>query len=128
MELLQQVRAARPCGRAGGQANSWAGQRLGSCEGAAVLVLWCLLAYALACCGLCAGGCPSYLPAAACLPAMPLPSCEPPQMQQCGQPPQEIVDELAPGMQFGPDGLPSFGSGGVGDEALPPELRDCAVM
>ena len=48
-------------------------------------------------------------------------------MQQCGQPPQEIVDELAPGMSFGPDGLPSFG-GGAGDEALPPELRDCAIM
>ena len=47
-------------------------------------------------------------------------------MQQCGQPPQEIVDELAPGMQFGPDGLPSFG-GGAGDEALPPELREKAV-
>ncbi|KAL4439713.1 hypothetical protein ABPG75_002714 [Micractinium tetrahymenae] len=47
------------------------------------------------------------------------------QMQQCGQPPQEIVDELAPGMQFGPDGLPSFGGS---DEGLPPELRDCAIM
>ncbi|KAI7838883.1 hypothetical protein COHA_007349 [Chlorella ohadii] len=46
------------------------------------------------------------------------------QMQQCGQPPQEIVDELAPGMQFGPDGLPSFG----GDEQLPPELRDCVIQ
>lgn len=54
-------------------------------------------------------------------------------MQQCGQPPQEIVDELAPGMQFGPDGLPSFGGGagglaGLGGEELPPELRDCAIM
>ena len=66
---------------------------------------------------------------AARLPAcrVPPPARPPPQMQQCGQPPQEIVDELAPGMQFGPDGLPSFG-GGAGDEALPPELRDCAVM
>jgi len=34
------------------------------------------------------------------------------EMQQRGQPPQEIVDELAPGMSFGPDGLPSFDAGG----------------
>ena len=32
-------------------------------------------------------------------------------MQQRGQPPQEIIDELAPGMSFGPDGLPDFGGG-----------------
>lgn len=30
------------------------------------------------------------------------------QMQSCGQPPQDIIDELAPGLSFGPDGLPSF--------------------
>ncbi|EFN51810.1 hypothetical protein CHLNCDRAFT_54884 [Chlorella variabilis] len=46
-------------------------------------------------------------------------------MQQCGQPPQEIVDELAPGMQFGPDGLPTFGGG---EEGLPPELKDCTIQ
>ena len=35
-------------------------------------------------------------------------------MQQRGQPPQEIIDELAPGMTFGPDGLPSMaGVGGL---------------
>lgn len=28
-------------------------------------------------------------------------------------------------LQFGPDGLPSFGGS---DEGLPPELRDCAIM
>jgi hypothetical protein len=33
-------------------------------------------------------------------------------MQQRGQPPQEIIDELAPGMTFGPDGLPNMGGGG----------------
>ncbi|PSC68797.1 Metal transporter Nramp3 [Micractinium conductrix] len=46
-------------------------------------------------------------------------------MQQCGQPPQEIVDELAPGMQFGSDGLPGFGAAG---EDLPPGMADCAVQ
>lgn len=34
------------------------------------------------------------------------------QMQQRGQPPQEIIDELAPGMSCGPDGLPVGGGGG----------------
>ncbi|KAL4853266.1 Peroxisome biogenesis protein 19-1 [Chlorella vulgaris] len=47
-------------------------------------------------------------------------------MQQCGQPPQEIVDELAPGMQFGPDGLPSFGGGA--EDGLPPDLKDCTIQ
>lgn len=28
-------------------------------------------------------------------------------------------------LQFGPDGLPSFGGS---DEGLPPELRDCNIM
>lgn len=39
------------------------------------------------------------------------------EMQQRGQPPQEIIDELAPGMTFGPDGLPQSPSlpGGDGD-------------
>ena len=60
------------------------------------------------------------------------------QMQQCGQPPQEIVDELAPGMQFDSEGLPRFpgggagaggpGSGGRGAGDLPPELADCSIM
>jgi hypothetical protein len=30
--------------------------------------------------------------------------------------------------QFGPDGLPTFGGGGGGDEALPPELKDCVIQ
>ncbi|GAB4813856.1 hypothetical protein N2152v2_000902 [Parachlorella kessleri] len=57
------------------------------------------------------------------------------QMQQCGQPPQEIVDELAPGMQFDSEGLPRFpggggGPGGSGRGAgdLPAELADCSIM
>ena len=39
------------------------------------------------------------------------------QMQACGQPPQDIVNDLAPGMSFDEDGLPKFGSeagGGAG--------------
>lgn len=40
------------------------------------------------------------------------------EMQACGQPPQDIVDDLAPGMKFGEDG-------GLGD--LPAELGDCCI-
>lgn len=114
------------------------------------------------------------LPAASADPLRPgsaPPRRAAPQMQKCGQPPQEIVDELAPGMQarcaalccavlclhavlclqcctwtaadhqllghaarprrpppalqFGPDGLPSFGPG---EEGLPPELKDCVIQ
>jgi hypothetical protein len=52
------------------------------------------------------------------------------EMQACGAPPQEIMSELAPGIEFGSDGAPRFpavapdGSGGV-----PPELAaSCAQM
>ena len=27
-------------------------------------------------------------------------------MQECGQPPSEIIKDLAPGLEFGPDGMP----------------------
>jgi peroxin-19 len=38
-------------------------------------------------------------------------------MQETGQPPSEIIKELAPGLEFGPDGLPIMnGMGG----AMPP--------
>ena len=30
------------------------------------------------------------------------------QMQACGQPPDEIVQDLAPGLAFGADGLPQL--------------------
>lgn len=30
------------------------------------------------------------------------------QMQACGQPPEEIVQDLAPGLAFGEDGLPQL--------------------
>ena len=48
------------------------------------------------------------------------------QMQQRGQPPQEIIDELAPGMSFGPDGLPSFGGGAGGGG--PGGDPDCCIQ
>ena len=35
-------------------------------------------------------------------------------MQECGQPPAEIVKELAPGLEFGPDGMPIMTSMGSG--------------
>lgn len=45
-------------------------------------------------------------PGVACRAHAPPLLCLPPpprlQMQQCGQPPQEIVDQLAPGMQASP--------------------------
>ncbi len=34
----------------------------------------------------------------------------PAQMQACGQPPDEIVQDLAPGLAFGEDGLPQLPS------------------
>lgn len=46
------------------------------------------------------------------------------QMQACGQPPQDIVDELAPGLAFGPDGLPSIGGG----EGGPGAGHDCGMQ
>ena len=58
------------------------------------------------------------------------------QMQQRGQPPQEIIDELAPGMTFGPDGLPT-GLGGAGLGGLgglggnnegPMDPNDCCIQ
>jgi peroxin-19 len=33
------------------------------------------------------------------------------QMQACGQPPEEIVQDLAPGLAFGADGLPQLPTG-----------------
>ena len=30
------------------------------------------------------------------------------QMQACGSPPKDIVDELAPGLEMGADGLPKM--------------------
>jgi hypothetical protein len=48
-------------------------------------------------------------------------------MQACGQPPQEIVDELAPGLQFDADGAPQMGpAGGAGGAPLDP--ANCAVQ
>jgi hypothetical protein len=35
------------------------------------------------------------------------------QMQACGQPPDEIVQDLAPGLSFGEDGLPQLPSSGA---------------
>mmetsp|Transcript_9356 Transcript_9356/g.22524 ORF Transcript_9356/g.22524 Transcript_9356/m.22524 type:complete len:295 (+) Transcript_9356:123-1007(+) len=44
------------------------------------------------------------------------------EVQACGQPPSEIVQELAPGMRFGSDGMPAFPSI-PGDSA-----ESCAVQ
>ena len=44
-------------------------------------------------------------------------------MQGCGNPPQEIVDEMSPGLSFDGDGLPNFG-GGQGH----PDLAKCCVQ
>lgn len=35
-------------------------------------------------------------------------------MQECGQPPAEIVKELAPGLEFGPNGMPLMANMGAG--------------
>lgn len=64
----------------------------------------------------------SHNPRATCMhPTPSVATFVPPQMQQCGQPPPDIVTELAPGLEFDPQGLPVLpGLGGEGD--LPPEL------
>lgn len=49
-----------------------------------------------------------------------------PQMQACGQPPKEIVDELAPGGEgLGGEGFPLFGGGAEGGAQGPGE---CCVQ
>lgn len=48
------------------------------------------------------------------------------EMQECGQPPDEIVQELAPGMAFGSDGLPFLPSGGAPGAGADP--GQCVVM
>ncbi|KAK3272408.1 Peroxisome chaperone and import receptor [Cymbomonas tetramitiformis] len=47
------------------------------------------------------------------------------QMQECGQPPAELIKEMAPGVEFGADGVPLFPS--VPGGGLPPELANCAI-
>ncbi len=45
------------------------------------------------------------------------------EMQRCGAPPAEIMRDIAPDLQLGPDGMPLFPS----DATLPPELaQGCA--
>ncbi len=41
-------------------------------------------------------------------------------MQETGQPPADIVKELAPGLEFGPDGLPLLPNMGGGIPGMPP--------
>ena len=52
------------------------------------------------------------------------------QMQACGQPPQDIVDELAPGLQFDAEGAPVFGPGGepVGAGGAPLDPANCVIQ
>eukprot|EP00271_Cylindrocystis_brebissonii_P023268 TRINITY_DN956_c0_g1_i1.p1 TRINITY_DN956_c0_g1~~TRINITY_DN956_c0_g1_i1.p1 ORF type:complete len:368 (-),score=103.29 TRINITY_DN956_c0_g1_i1:823-1926(-) len=49
------------------------------------------------------------------------------RMQECGQPPPEIVKELAPGVELGEDGLPMMPDFPLGStsEGLPP---NCSIM
>ncbi|KAJ3117607.1 hypothetical protein HDU96_006205 [Phlyctochytrium bullatum] len=44
------------------------------------------------------------------------------QMQECGNPPEAIMQELAPGMEIGADGMPKVPSSGA------PGGQDCVVM
>ncbi len=63
----------------------------------------------------------------------PLPN---PQLQECGQPPSEIIKDLAPGLELSPDGLPLMPNMGPGmPEGMPgtdgaPGLpgQGCSVM
>ena len=57
------------------------------------------------------------------------------QVQEYGQPPAEIIQEIAPGLDLDPDGVPKFqfpglGGGGTGGGPLPPGMNeeDCVVM
>ena len=44
------------------------------------------------------------------------------EMQECGQPPQELLSALAPGASFGADGMPTLPGG------MPPELAEqCCI-
>lgn len=56
-------------------------------------------------------------------------------MQECGQPPADIVKELAPGLEFGPDGMPVMPNMGPGFPQGPPvdmppgfDAPQCSVM
>jgi len=46
------------------------------------------------------------------------------QMQECGQPPAELIQELAPDLKFGPNGMPEMS----GENGLPPELANCTIQ
>jgi peroxin-19 len=61
-------------------------------------------------------------------------------MQECGQPPSEIIKELAPGLEFGPDGMPVMPNmgpgmmpgmpnlGGPGGMPTGPDGQPCTIM
>ena len=50
-------------------------------------------------------------------------------MQDLGQPPADIIKELAPGLKFGPDGMPMLPNMGPGVPGLPPGVDpNCSVM
>jgi peroxin-19 len=50
-------------------------------------------------------------------------------LQECGQPPQEIIQELAPGLEVTPDGLPMMPNMGPGMPDAPGMPGNaCAVM
>ena len=50
-------------------------------------------------------------------------------MQDLGQPPADIIKELAPGLKFGPDGMPMLPNMGPGVPGLPPGVDpNCSIM
>lgn len=49
-------------------------------------------------------------------------------MQETGQPPAEIIKELAPGLEFGPDGMPMLPNMGPGVPGMPALPSGCSVM
>ncbi|KAJ3330712.1 Peroxisome chaperone and import receptor [Blyttiomyces sp. JEL0837] len=40
------------------------------------------------------------------------------QMQECGNPPEAIIQDLAPGLELGPDGMPKMPTGAPGEECV----------
>lgn len=48
------------------------------------------------------------------------------QMQQCGQPPDEFIKDLAPDLELDENGNPIIPPGGAGP--LPPDLANCCIQ
>ncbi len=50
------------------------------------------------------------------------------RMQEYGQPPRELMAELAPNMFFGDQGAAGGDAAGAGEGALPKDLEGCPVQ